>query len=329
VPTTYTGDQTQTQLPSDPPEGEGFIQASLPADGDDPNAATFEQAFKVCADFIDWLMKPKATASEWEKVILPFRAAIGHRRFAVDHMGFPTGQVLVHDVNWRAAVAGATQYFNANPGAVYGSMPDWTYTSVNAGAGTSRAIMGPSYYGPALGVLPGEVLNDYITVSMAPLGSLRADNHVVLEFSSVVPIQTTLTTHIAICDSPGTHVAAEANFIGFRINGAGNWFCVTKAAGVTTATDSGVTAAIGAPVTRGDRLRIEWSGETVADDATRCCRFYINGAKVAEHFTNLPLGMLTGISISEVRTTAGAGGDTLIVGPMRLRMSLSQVDTVL
>jgi hypothetical protein len=205
-------------------------------------------------------------------------------------------------------------------------MPDWTYKSVQT-AGISNAIMSPTVYGPSLGFLAGEGLNNYVTVKSMPLGTLRADNHVVLEFTARTAIQASLTTHIAICDEPGSHVGAESNFIGFRITAASSWECVTRAAGVSTVTDSGVTAAIGSD--RPDRLRVEWSGETVADDATRAVRFYVNGVLKATHTTNLPLSMLAGIAISQLRNTAAAGGDIFIVGAMRFRMSLSEVDTVL
>lgn len=326
MPTTYTGDQTQTQLPSDPPEGKNGIEVALPADGDLPNAATFEQAFKVLADFIDWLKRPRATASVWAKCIIAYRAAIGHRRFAVDHLGFPTGQVLVHDVTWRPASAGAAQKFGADPGSVYSAMPDWSYKSVNT-TGTGSATMGRSVFGPAIALRCGDTLNDFVRLTMMPLGVLRADNHVVLEASGVVPIENSFTSYIAVCDDPANDVGAATDLIGFRITGANTWRCVTRASGVETETDSLVTASIGS--SRPDRLRIEWSGETVADDATRAVRFYVNGALKATHTTNLPLGMGAGISISNLRNTAHVGGEYLIVGPMRFRMSLSEVDTVL
>lgn len=324
MPTSYTGDKTQTQLPSNPPEPEGSIIGLLPADSDPPNGSTWEQVLKVLLDFIDWLMKPQAAANLFEKAIMPYRTAIGHRRFAIDHLGFPTGQVLCRDINWIGSVS-STEKLGADAGSPYQAMPEWSYKSVNA-TGTARAIMAPTVYGPALGLLAGEALNDYVTVSSSPLGTLLVDNHVVLEFTARVPIQSSLTTHVAICDVPGSHVAAESAFIGFRITGALSWLCVTKAASVETVTGSGVTAAIGSG--RPDRLRVEWTGESVADDSIRTVRFYINGNLVATHTTNLPLGLLVGTAISQKRITAAAGGDTLVIGPMRLRMSLSELDTV-
>lgn len=326
MPTTYTGDKTATQAPADPPEPEGSIQASLIAGGDFPNASAFEQFCKVFADYIDWLIKPQAAVGSFVKGVMAWRAANGHRRFAIDHVGFPNGQVLVNDVNWVGSAAGAVEKFGAAASyAAYRAMPEWAYKAVNV-TGSARAIMAPSVFGPALGILPGEALNDYCTVYRSPMGALRADNHVALDFTSGVPIQD-ITTHIGVCDEPGSHIGASADFIGFRINSATNWECLTRAGGVTTATDSGVTASIGGA--RLDRLRVEWSGETVADDATRAVRFYVNGVLRQTHTTNLPLGMLTGIGISQLRATAAAGGDTLIVGPMRFRMSLSELETVL
>jgi hypothetical protein len=327
VPTTYTGDQTQTQLPSDPPEGENGIQVALPADGDGNNAATYEQAFKVLADFIDFLKRPKGTAGVWEKCIVAFRAAIGHRRFAIDHLGFPTGQVLAYDATWPfSPLTGYASHFNTGEFA-FGVAPEWTYKGVGT-SGVSEALFGVSTFGaPTVAIRPGDTLNDYVTLKSGPIGRLRADNHTVLEFSATVPANGEMTCYIGLAANPSSTVAAESNFIGFRIPGGGTWRCVTKAAGVQTETNSGVAASIGA--SRLDRLRVEWSGETVADDATRAVRFYINGALVATHLTNLPLDLTVGPVISDIRTTAAVGGEYLLVGPMRFRMSLSEVDTVL
>jgi hypothetical protein len=326
LPTTYPGDQTATQPPSDPPEGENGISVALPADGDDDNAATYAQAFKVLADFIDWLKRPRATANVWEKCIVAYRAAVGHRRFAVDHLGFPTGQVLVKDVNWVQSPTSVANHSGAAASyAAYAAMPEWSYRAVQT-AGLSWAVPAASVFGPSIACRPGEGLNDYLTTFHAPQGSLLVDNHVSLEFTARVP-SFGIKTIIALCDEPSSHIDAGAAFIGFRIDGATDWKCVTKAAGVETVTASGVTAAIGSA--RPDRLRVEWSGPTVADDATQAVRFYINGVLVATHTTNLPLAMLIGMGISQVRTTAGAGGEYLLGGPMRLRMSLSEVDSVL
>jgi hypothetical protein len=328
VPATYTGDQTNTQAPSNPPEPGGSIQQSLPADGDPPNASTWEQAYKVTADFIDWLMKPRAVpgAANWVKEIFGYRAANGHRRHAIDHLGFPTGQVLVKDVNWvQSPTSVANQSGIAASYTAYVAMPEWSYRSAQT-AGLSWAVPAASVFGPSIACRPGEGLNDYLTVFHAPQGSLLADNNVSLEFTGRVP-SFGIKTLVAVCDEPSTQIDALSAFIGFRIDGATDWKCVTKAAGVETVTASGVTAAIGAA--RPDRLRVEWSGETVADDSVRAVRFYINGGLVATHTTNLPLAMLAGIGISQVRTTAAVGGEYLLLGPMRMRMSLSELDTVL
>jgi hypothetical protein len=97
MPTNRAGDLTATQAPSAAPQPEGTITQALPADGDPPNASTYAQAYKVCADFIDWLMKPRAKLSDWAKWIMSWRSGGGHKRLVVDHFGYPMGRI----VSWR------------------------------------------------------------------------------------------------------------------------------------------------------------------------------------------------------------------------------------
>jgi hypothetical protein len=331
VPATYTGDQSQTQAPADPPRPDGIIKVQLPADGDPPNASTWEQAFKVLADYIDWLIKPGAFASAFDVPIMAWRTASAFRRAAIDHLGFLTGQVLSYDVIWKRK-AGSIGGLTATGDQQFETMPEWRYKAVQTtGTLPGAGFSGGGAMGPNVFLEAGHTAADYVTVSTGQIGQFRADNHVVLEGMAAVPNATTDTVELALCEEPATHVAAAANFIGFRrVGGSAFWRCVTKAAGVETETTTAAVPVLSDSLVRGDRLRVEWHGETVADDATRAVRFYVNGTLVATHLTNLPLNASFGIALSDLRNSVQAADfKYLIVGPLRLRMSLSELDTVL
>lgn len=105
MPTAYDGLYTNTQAPASAPEPEGTCKVNLPADADPPNASTYIQAYKVLADFIDFFLKgPKAkiatTAAEWARSIFKFRAANGHTRSRIDHLGFRMGRVVRWEEDW-------------------------------------------------------------------------------------------------------------------------------------------------------------------------------------------------------------------------------------
>src|SRR6187551_1467142 len=98
--TTRAGDPTATQAPSAPPTPGAVPTQTLPADGDPLTAASVAQAFKVSADFIAWLMSPRAQAaagtgaSNWAEAIRLYKNARQQTRFAVDHLGFPGGKFV-------------------------------------------------------------------------------------------------------------------------------------------------------------------------------------------------------------------------------------------
>lgn len=105
MPTNRAGDKTATQGPSAKPEPEGTITQALPADGDPPNASTYAQAYKVVADFIDFLLKIQAKASAWAQWIWSTRTSAGHKRFTVDHFGFPMGRLVAVTEDWGSGVS--------------------------------------------------------------------------------------------------------------------------------------------------------------------------------------------------------------------------------
>jgi hypothetical protein len=324
VPTDYTGDQTLTQAPAQPPQSEGSILVRIPADGDPENASTWEQALKVLGDYIDFLLKPRALATVWWQAIMAWRTSLGHRRFAVDHLGFPAGRWFGHEVVWRSNPSVATSMYSGAADLVFVLMPDWRYLATQTAGATAQAGMLNGAYGPLMGIQPGEGLGDHTTISAGMFGAFRTDNHVALEFAAFGPnsVQRILTVGLGM---PATMMESLNDWIGFRVL-SGTWYSVTKSGGVETATSTGVTAALSG---RPDRLRVEWHGEDVSDDGTRAVRFFVNGVAVTTHTTNLPLNSSIGIGISDYRFAAGSTVDRSFIGPMRLRVSDHNADSVL
>jgi hypothetical protein len=327
VPTNYIADQTDPQPPSALPSPEATLTGSIPVDGDLPTGSLFSQAFKVAYNFIDWLLKPIAKASDWDRSTMAYRIAIGHKRFAVDHMGFPSGLISTYEAIWCGSLAPGTDSPSGTAEVQFVVKPDWRYKAVQSSGGAAAA-MSRDTFGPVLFLVPGNTAGDYTTCSAGPFGVLRTDNHVALDTAASVPGSATRTFVVALCDLPISHILAEANFIGFRVLAGGTiWQCVTKAGGVETVTNTAVTANVSAALTRSDRLRIEWHGSAVSDNGSQQVRFYINGNHVATHTTTLPVGMFTGLAVSDVRASGGSDAGIAHLRPMRLRASLHDGDS--
>lgn len=328
MPSNYIGDQTDTQPPSAPPSPEATITVRLPADGDLPTGSLFAQAFKVVADFIDWMLKPIAKASDWNRSTMAYRIAIGHKRFAIDHMGFPSGLISTYEANWRSSPAVGYENPSGTAETHYPAMPEWRYKGLVQTAGSAVGSMICDGFGPALWLASANTAGDYVTASTGLFGRLRTDNHAALDTAASVSGSASRTFVVALCELPTAHVLALADFIGFRVvAGATVWQCVTKAANVETVTNTAVTANLTAAVTRADRLRIEWHGSAVSDNGTTQVRFYINGNHVATHTTTIPVGLAVGLAASDVRASGGADTDPSSLRPMRLRMSLHDGDS--
>lgn len=334
MPTVYPGNRTATQAPSAPPEPEGVITASLPADGDPPNASTFAQAFKVLADFIAWLLKPSAKASAWTQAIMKWRAAGMWTRFLIDHLGFPGGQIWSRDFYWnytpdvgggagKSSKSGTT----ASTGVHMEANPEWTYRGVqttNTSIATGGVVMAGGGGYPCMSVGAGGTNNDYAMVASGHLGiGTDAHRHIVCETQARVDSGT--FNHMSALVGMFQYVwnlpMSIPDFIGFRkANGVANWQCVTRAAGVETATDSGVPVA---STLTPDRIRWEWHGATVADDTNARVRFYINGALVATHAANIPaIAGDTALVIGIQNVTGTYNNSHFQVAPIKLRANI-------
>jgi hypothetical protein len=324
VPTPYQGNELATQAPSPPPTPGVRPTANLPADGDPPNASTYIQGYKVAMDFLAWLMNPGAQASVWLEAIHRWRAANGQTRFAIDHLGFPAGQIVGWDQPWamsvlKTAITGLPDDIEQAPGWYYGA-------PILAGAGvsslTSVSVGVLSYNHMELRV--ADTLGDYTYLELPrALAKWSNDQHLVLEWL-MGHVGTTITQYHAGMHGAGAPGLGNMEDLAeFRKDPGGNWFAVTRADGAYTTTDTGISA-------NDARFRIEWHGSTVADDATAAVRFYVNGVLKATHTTNLP--RTSGLAhpfFAIVNTVGGSQSNKLQIGPAKHRVSLYASDIVL
>jgi hypothetical protein len=329
VPSAYDGNSSATQAPSAAPEPEGTITVNLPVDADPPNGSTFEQAFKVLADFIRWLMIPTAKIGDYVGHIMGWRAANGQKRFVVDHLGFPAGQIFQKHTCWPGHSEISAGHFGTTAAEAYAPNPAWRIQLNGAGAFIDAQI--PSPAAPPVTALKMGVISgsggDYAAMSSGPSVMLVPGNHVTYEFiigaeddeANVTPCAVGLGVYT---DGSGVGVA---EFIGFESRGGTTLQAVTRHLGAETVTNTGVTIPRGPNAGAGmNRCKIEWHGASVAEDAIERVRFYVDGALVASHTANLPgnekVSEVIGVVLS------GPVGDSIWVGPVRLYANLFPQD---
>lgn len=285
--TNYTGNQGSTQAPSGPPAPDANPIVSLAADGDPLNAASIAQGFKVAMDWLAWLTKPRAIASQWAQAIRIFRSAAGHQRFGVDHLGFPAGRITHWRENWQLT-EGATASGGV-PVTAVSVATGWTYKSLALAGGSGLAIGGASP-GTAAGFLPWRRLQlstadsagDYSYAVKGPQGLFGADACFSMEWDFVSDTLNSreITMGFNNTLSP-TGTGPIAQF--YNLGGSGNWRCHTNDGTALTDTDSGV--AITASRTR---FRVEYHGVNVDDAGVERVLFFIDGVLRATNTTNLP-----------------------------------------
>jgi hypothetical protein len=197
-------------------------------------------------------------------------------------------------------------------------------TSIVGFADPSGAVMPNNRF---LYLIPGDTLNDYGMIYRN--GACRFDESLSFALQWTTKLEATnmgtkLATHQGFCtpnDFPNQYVGTAADYAVFYLGASGNWFAGTRgSAGTPTTTDTAV-----APTTSVTRMRIEFYGATVADNTTRTVKFYINGALVATHTTNLPAATaLASAHFSCVNYQGGAHALTLpvAVGPVAFAQNL-------
>jgi hypothetical protein len=102
MPTPYTADPTATQAPAAPPYDDVALVVNLPIDTDPPNAATWAQAYKALADYVQFLKAPFGNSADVGQAIARYRNALLQARGVVDHLGYnDLGQVLQVNEDWN------------------------------------------------------------------------------------------------------------------------------------------------------------------------------------------------------------------------------------
>jgi len=341
--TTYTPDPTATQSPAVAPIPEGAPAVVLPADGDAANASSVAQAFKVLGDYIAWLFKPRAqaaagtSASNWAKHIWAARNARLQKRWGLDHMGMPGGQLLQWDENWDDVLMGTTPTVDGGNVAWVGP---WRarYTANAVVGGTDfRAFAAGSNF-----------MTSHLYLEVANAGATVTSVHAERAFATLA-IAASGDTQFSLSWDSAFNLAGissgvagqEASFgvmAGDTMLGSGSnmaalvpvgiafiarggtdstWQAYTKAnGGSATYTNTGVSCTT-AGVRR--RFRIEYTCTGVGDDSTARAHFYIDGNFVAGVAVDITGGGTRGIIPFARAWSQGSVNFGVRVGPMRFR----------
>ena len=317
--TTYTGNNSATQAPSDPPVDGTAPKATLPADGDALIAASVAQPLKRSADFETFEQAPFANASQWGQVVRPYKSAAGVIGSYMDHMGIINGRYFDWVEYWQA-VSGVNPSWG--PGTT--SVGRWTWNT-NSGSAGGVSIQGP-------GISAG--LNPWNTTKAANLtldgtagskyGQLQADPttcfttdswasmDVDFELSNVLDV----VWRIGFFGNGDTMAAMNNGIYLERPDTGGtNFKFNTVAAGtVGTPVDSGILAGAGSS----HHLTVQYWGSGVSDDGAAHAVFILDGS-VFHIEANLP-NTAGAFKINPLAggVTTGAGGATqMILGPIR------------
>jgi hypothetical protein len=141
-----------------------------------------------------------------------------------------------------------------------------------------------------VGLGAGNTIGDYTILYRRASASFHDDVHIALQWASQLEAANMgsklahMAGFAAENNAPNVYgFGSGTNYAVFGLTYSGNWFARTASGGVETATDTGV-----APSTNWTRFRIELHGATVAEDATKTVRYFINDVQVAAHITNIP-----------------------------------------
>lgn len=322
MPTPYTGVPTAVQAPATQP-GPGVLPIfQQPIDGDNDNAATWGQWARASADYIAWLMAPKAVSGNWAAPTWYPQNARGQQRFFVDHTGYPGGRFLQWQEQWSGA---EVQAGTGTLVPVHTTM-DWSFIVVSTAAGSitvADPATGSSRFARNLAIALGTGGGDLCQVLGTNKSAVNTGTAIAMEWDTTTGItfdQMHLTagmTNVGV----GGYSGPTAGFIGamfYKTNATPNWMFVTgDGTALSTAIDTGIT--VGASTIY--PMRIEWLGSGVSDDGVSAARGYINGALVATVLTNLPNAPahpndMVGPAFFMQRDT-GSGSRSVFIGPVR------------
>jgi hypothetical protein len=335
--TNYTGVATATQAPSAAPEPGSAPVVVLPADGDPLNAASVAQSKKVLADYIAWMLSPRAKASSWLQALRRYRNARLQTVSAVDHLGFPAGRFVGWDEDWSNLALTSKGNTDPDSGAWAGR---WDYGL--PGAGTLNASIAVA--APHVTSFPASRF-----VQMAVAAATNADAHVesskgetISDANRAIAFQWMAKNHVpaelGTCEVAmgvsidDANAADTGTFSSIASPGAAfvkrtsdtNWQCYTKAIGGSAAyADSGVAGNTNAI----RRFRVEVIGANVADDSTARVNFFVDD-------THVGVVLVVGAGIARPffrlsRSSSGSNACDLFIGAANWRHNLLASDVVL
>lgn len=289
MPSAYAGDKTHTQAPSAKPGPEGTITGNLPVDGDLPNASTWLQAFKVCLDWIDWLLKPQGNTSLTTRWLQRWRTAVGHTRFSLDRLGMPGAQVMHWQEWWPIQESISLTSVNGLISGYEGR--GWRVRGTSGGAGIITLQM-PSGNGVSSAdqgyakLQAGSPLNEAVGIQSGSPSRFIADADIAVE--SLIYLSSAAMVNEQVVWGPAAAMATDPTvgegLVFTRIPGAANWQALSIGPSNNTLVDTGVAAV----ATTWTRFRIEYRGTNVNDGGVATAYFFIDGVRVATITTNLP-----------------------------------------
>jgi hypothetical protein len=296
----------------------------IPADGEALNVASITQALKVLADFEAWMLSPRAQAGgggldvKYQEAIQIWRSAALHKRFGIDHLGFPMGQIQRWEQDWESA---ALEQIGV--GSTLVTQSGWQSTVVKVGAGAGNVtILSPGSSIPGcrhLRLDAGNSSNDRSLVTKLGQCLFHADVALAMEWSATIPSLQNYSYGMGFNTESVYASAGHGPIAQFFANGpGGNWHCQTDDGTTLNDVDSGV--AIGTARTR---FRIEYHGANVDDASTERVLFFIDGVIKANITANMPSVPATPLAspLFIVFNTGGAAG-SLDVSPVRGANSL-------
>jgi hypothetical protein len=280
MPTTYQANPAGIQAPDTAPEPDKLIEVELPADGDPPNASTWEQVLKGLADHVGWLFQPRAKASAWTQPIMKWLSAGLHKRFMIDHLGYPQGRFVHIREDFCDAFVGTVA-----GDAAFGVLPGWRYqiTGANGVCNINNPSAGSTRLRSRVVLMvAGDTIGNFTKVMRYPGTMFTDDSSMAVEFDvNLVDAAATGVTHRF-----GWMPSAAAAYGCYleKNPSNGNWEAVTADNGVKTVVDTAVPAVDNTFI----RCRIEYHGANADDATTARALYFINGNLVANITTNLP-----------------------------------------
>jgi hypothetical protein len=334
VATNYLGVPTATQAPSAAPGVQNFPTVVLPADGDAANAASVAQAFRVLADYVAFLVQPRAPANT-QTPIVQYKNGQLQSRFVIDHMGFPVGKFIAWQEDWSDV-----GFVNLTATAAVNWAGRWRASISGAGGGTigvSIPSVSPAYM---------DGYSRFLLLSVHPTSGTNEAGVETTEIAKNLSGQSiSFATDFQARETAGFanseiffgvggvsfHGAAGGyNGPGFgfhKIVGNANWFAWTRTLGGTVVQDD--TGVVAASLTR-RRFRCEYAGPAAGDGGVERALFYIDGALVANLTPTLGSDTLTLRAFCRLaRLSTGAGQFEVMFGTTDFRANTWPGDAAL